>query len=232
VGKKQMTTIMVVDDEAHIRELISLYLKDEGYNIVEKANGTEALEFALNDPVDMVIMDIMMPQMDGWELCRKLRELGEMPILMITAKGESTQRIKGFQLGTDDYLIKPFDPVEMVMRVKALLRRYRISTSQYIQLGPIKLDRIKYEIFFEDIGEALTLPLKEFELIYKLASYPGQLFTRDHLIQQVWGVDYEGNERTVDVHINRLRDRFERYSEAFKIVTLRGVGYKLEVYHD
>lgn len=227
-----MTTILIVDDEAHIRELISLYLTDEGFNIVEKANGAEALEHAMYYPVDMVIMDIMMPQMDGWELCRRLRELGDIPILMITAKAESNQRIKGFQLGTDDYLIKPFDPVEMVMRVKALLKRYRISVSQHIQLGPIKLDRNKYEILYENTGEALTLPLKEFDLMYKLASYPGQLFTRDHLIQQVWGADYEGNERTVDVHINRLRDRFDRYSADFKIVTLRGVGYKLEVYHD
>jgi two-component system OmpR family response regulator len=227
-----MTTILVVDDDAHIRELINLYLTDDGLNIVEKANGAEALEHAMYYPVDMVIMDIMMPEMDGWELCRKLRELGDMPILMITAKGESTQRIKGFQLGTDDYLIKPFDPVEMVMRVKALLKRYRISISQNIQLGPIKLDRVKYEILFEATGESQTLPLKEFELFYKLASYPGQLFTRDHLIQQVWGVDFEGNERTIDVHINRLRDRFEAFSAHFKIITLRGLGYKLEVYHD
>jgi two-component system OmpR family response regulator len=227
-----MTTILVVDDDAHIRELINLYLTDEGLNIVEKANGVEALEYAAYYPVDMVILDIMMPQMDGWELCCKLRELGDMPILMITAKGESTQRIKGFQLGTDDYLTKPFDPVEMVMRVKALLKRYRISVSQNIQLGPIKLDRIKYEILFEGTGESQTLPLKEFELLYKLASYPGQLFTRDHLIQQVWGVDFEGNERTIDVHINRLRDRFEAFSAHFKIITLRGLGYKLEVYHD
>lgn len=227
-----MTTILVVDDDAHIRELINLYLTDEGLNIVEKTNGAEALEHAMYYPVDMVIMDIMMPEMDGWELCRKLRELGDIPILMITAKGESTQRIKGFRLGTDDYLIKPFDPVEMVMRVKALLKRYRISISQNIQLGPVKLDRVNYEIMFEATGESQTLPLKEFELFYKLASYPGQLFTRDHLIQQVWGVDFEGNERTVDVHINRLRDRFEAFSTHFKIITLRGLGYKLEVYHD
>jgi two-component system OmpR family response regulator len=227
-----MTTILVVDDDAHIRELISLYLTDEGFSIVEQANGEEALEYAASSQVDMVIMDIMMPQMDGWELCRKLRELGDMPILMITAKGESVHRIKGFQLGTDDYLIKPFDPVEMVMRVKALLKRYRISVSHHIQLGPIKLDRNNYEVLFENTGEALTLPLKEFELLYKLASYPGQLFTRDHLIQQIWGVEFEGNERTVDVHINRLRDRFEANATNFKIITLRGLGYKLEVYHD
>jgi two-component system, OmpR family, response regulator len=227
-----MTTILVVDDDAHIRELISLYLTDEGFSIVEQANGEEALEYAASSQLDMVIMDIMMPQMDGWELCRKLRELGDMPILMITAKGESTHRIKGFQLGTDDYLIKPFDPVEMVMRVKALLKRYRISVSHHIQLGPIKLDRNNYEVLFENTGEALTLPLKEFELLYKLASYPGQLFTRDHLIQQIWGVEFEGNERTVDVHINRLRDRFEANATNFKIITIRGLGYKLEVYHD
>jgi DNA-binding response OmpR family regulator len=176
-------------------------------------------------------MDIMMPRMDGWELCRKLRERGDIPILMITAKGEPTQKIKGFQLGTDDYLIKPFDPLEMVMRVKALLKRYRISASQQIQLGPIKLDRTNYEVILENSGEALTLPLKEFELLYKLAGHPGQLFTRDHLIQQIWGVEFEGNERTVDVHINRLRDRFEAYSSIFRIITLRGLGYRLEVYH-
>jgi two-component system OmpR family response regulator len=227
-----MTTILVVDDDSHIRELISLYLTDEGFSVVEKADGEEALKYAADFPVDMTIMDIMMPRMDGWELCRKLRELSEMPILMITAKGESTQRIKGFQLGTDDYLVKPFNPQEMVMRVKALLKRYRISVSKHIQLGPVKLDRNKYEILFGVSGEAVTLPLKEFELLYMLASYPGQLFTRDHLIQQVWGVDFEGNERTVDVHINRLRDRLEGYSAFFKIITLRGLGYKLEVYHD
>jgi two-component system OmpR family response regulator len=227
-----MTTILVVDDETHIRELISLYLADEGFSIIEKTNGEEALEYIINNPVDMVIMDIMMPRMDGWELCRKLREAGDIPILMITAQGESNQRIKGFQLGTDDYLVKPFDPQEMVMRVKAVLKRYRISVSQHIQLGPVKLDGNNYEIFFGDSGETITLPLKEFGLLYKLASYPGQLFTRDHLIQQVWGVEFEGNERTVDVHINRLRDRFDGYSLFFKIITLRGLGYKLEVYHD
>jgi DNA-binding response OmpR family regulator len=226
-----MTTILVVDDDAHIRELISLYLTDEGFNLVEKANGEEALDYVENNPIDMVIMDIMMPRMDGWELCRKLRERGDIPILMITAKGEPTQKIKGFQLGTDDYLIKPFDPIEMVMRVKALLKRYRISVSQHIQLGSIKLDRTNYEVILENSGKALTLPLKEFELLYMLAGHPGQLFTRDHLIQQIWGVEFEGNERTVDVHINRLRDRFEAYSAIFRIITLRGLGYRLEVYH-
>ncbi len=227
-----MARILVVDDEAHIRELVNLYLTDEGFEVVEKSNGEEALDYAANHAVDMVILDIMMPRLDGWELCRKLREIGDTPILMITAKGEPADKLKGFQLGTDDYLSKPFDPMELVMRVKALLKRYRISVSQTVTIGAVKLDRQSYEIFFSDSGQAITLPLKEFELLYKLASYPGQLFTRDSLIRQIWGYEYEGDIRTVDVHIKRLRERFEAYSSDFRIATLRGLGYRLEVYHD
>ncbi len=226
-----MPKILVVDDEVHIRELVRLYLEDEGFEIVEKANGADALEYAENHPVDLVILDIMMPKMDGWDLCANLREFGEMPILMITAKGEATDRIKGFKLGTDDYLVKPFDPVELVLRVKALLKRYRISTSSIVKLGDISLDRKSYQVIDQN-GHRLTLPMKEFELLYKLGSYPGQLFTRDHLIEQIWGFDYEGDERTVDVHIKRLRERFAEYESEFRIVTIRGLGYRLEVHQD
>lgn len=224
-----MALILVVDDEAHIRELVRLYLSDEGFDIVESANGADAYDYIVDHPVDLVVLDIMMPCMDGWELCRKIRELGDTPILMITAKGESAHKIKGFQLGTDDYLTKPFDPVELVMRVKALIKRYRISVSQMVQIGEITLDRSSYKVFLPQENEEVTLPRKEFELLYKLASYPGQLFTRDNLIQLIWGYDYEGDERTVDVHIKRLRERFEAYTHSFKIVTLRGLGYRLEV---
>jgi two-component system OmpR family response regulator len=223
--------VMVVDDDAHIRELVRLYLEDEGMEIVEKNNGAEALAYTEINPVDLVILDIMMPEMDGWALCAKLRENGDMPILMITAKGEAADRIKGFQLGTDDYLVKPFDPTELTLRVKALLKRYGISVSQTIKLGDISLDRKSYQVLYKD-GHAVTLPMKEFELLYKLGSYPGQLFTRDHLIEDIWGIDYEGDERTVDVHISRLRDRFAELESDFRIVTLRGVGYRLEVYRD
>lgn len=226
-----MPTILVADDEAHIRELVRLYLQDEGFDIVEKSNGLEALNYAENHPVDLVILDIMMPKMDGWDLCEELRELGEMPILMITAKGEPRDRIKGFKLGTDDYLVKPFDPVELVLRVKALLKRYRISASSVIKLGDITLDRKSYHVIYKD-GNRDTLPMKEFELLYKLGSYAGQLFTRDNLIEQIWGMDYEGDERTVDVHIKRLRERFAEYESDFRIVTIRGLGYRLEVYRD
>ncbi|MGZ4031998.1 MAG: winged helix-turn-helix domain-containing protein, partial [Tumebacillaceae bacterium] len=137
------------------------------------------------------------------------------------------QRIKGFQLGTDDYLVKPFEPIELVMRVKALLKRYRIFSSQVIQLGDTEINQRNYEVTVK--GQTLTLPPKEFELFFKLASFPGQIFTRDQLIEQIWGIDYEGDERTVDVHIKRLRERFSDTSDSFKITTVRGLGYRLEV---
>lgn len=226
-----MPKVLVVDDDAHIRELVRLYLEDEGIEVVQKGNGAEALEYAENHSPDLVVLDIMMPGMDGWDLCAKLRELGDMPILMITAKGEPADRIKGFKLGTDDYLAKPFDPMELMLRVKALLKRYRIACSQTVRLGDLQLDRISYQVVNKD-GLEVTLPMKEFELLYKLGSYPGQLFTRDHLIGEIWGMDYEGDERTVDVHIKRLRDRFAEHESDFRIVTLRGLGYRLEVYRD
>jgi two-component system OmpR family response regulator len=227
----QLPKILVVDDDAHIRELVRLYLVDEGFDLVEKSNGADALEYAENHRMDLVILDIMMPQMDGWTLCKKLRELGNIPILMVTAKGEAADRIKGFKLGTDDYLVKPFDPMELVLRVKALLKRSGISASQEIKLGNITLDRKSYQVIYKN-GEKLTIPMKEFELLYKLGSYAGQLFTRDNLIEQIWGLDYEGDERTVDVHIKRLRERFAEFESDFRIVTIRGVGYRLEVYRD
>ncbi|GEM_PF-1847 len=230
-GGKRMPKVLVVDDDAHIRELVRLYLEDEGIEVVQKGNGAEALEYAENHSPDLVILDIMMPRMDGWDLCAKLRELGDMPILMITAKGEPADRIKGFKLGTDDYLAKPFDPMELTLRVKALLKRYRISCSQTVRLVHLQLDRRSYQVVNKD-GLEITLPMKEFELLYKLGSYPGQLFTRDHLIREIWGTDYEGDERTVDVHIKRLRDRFVEHESEFRIVTLRGLGYRMEVYRD
>lgn len=224
-----MPNILVVDDDAHIRELIRLYLADEGFDVIEKSNGEAALVYAENHAVDLVILDIMMPKMDGWALCRELRELGDIPILMLTSKGEAQDKIKGFKLGTDDYLVKPFDPMELVLRVRALLKRYRISAASTIRLGDIELDRKTYQVIYRD-GKRVTIPMKEFELLYKLGSYTSQLFTRDHLIEQIWGLDYEGDERTVDVHIKRLRERFAEFEADFRIVTIRGLGYRLEVY--
>ncbi|MFE4571723.1 response regulator transcription factor [Paenibacillus chitinolyticus] len=223
-----MTQILVADDDAHIRKLITLYLRSEGFDTVEAANGIEALSIMENSTVDTVILDIMMPHMDGWELCREIRRLyPEIPLLMVTAKGESGQKVKGFQLGTDDYVTKPFDPLELVMRVKALLKRYRIVSSQVVQLGGIVLDRRAHKVIRE--GKELILPLKEFELLFKLACHPGQILTREQLIVQIWGMDYKGDDRTVDVHIKRIRERFAEDAEHFRIETVRSLGYRLEV---
>ncbi|SFE27402.1 DNA-binding response regulator, OmpR family, contains REC and winged-helix (wHTH) domain [Paenibacillus algorifonticola] len=222
-----MTRILVVDDDPHIRELIGHFLQQEGFEIVEAVDGLDALRILTDVKADMVILDIMMPGMDGWELCRKLREQTDLPLLMLTAKGEASQIVKGFTLGTDDYLVKPFDPTVLVARVKSLFRRYRIQSSQAVKVGDVTLRRDTFEC---RVGEHdLTLPLKEFELLFKLASYPRKTFTRDQLIEQIWGYDYEGDERTVDVHIKRLRERFPEERHGFRISTIRGLGYRLEV---
>ncbi|WP_217594268.1 response regulator transcription factor [Cohnella sp. GbtcB17] len=224
-----MTRIVVADDDAHIRKLIALYLQNEGFDTAEASDGIEALSLMEQSSVDAVILDIMMPYMDGWELCREIRRLyPEMPLLMVTAIGESAQKVKGFQLGTDDYVTKPFDPLELVMRVKALLKRYRIAASQIVRLGGIVLDRRAGKVFRE--GEALLIPLKEFELLFMLACHPGQILTRAQLIVQIWGMDYEGDDRTVDVHIKRIRERFAEDTGHFRIETVRSLGYRLEVH--
>ncbi|MBJ6361438.1 response regulator transcription factor [Paenibacillus sp. GCM10012307] len=223
-----MTKILIVDDDAHIRELIALFLHNEGFEALESSNGVEALAAMSSSAVDLVILDIMMPRMDGWDLCREIRNrYPDMPLLMVTAKGESAQKVKGFQLGTDDYLTKPFDPMELVMRVKALMKRYRLSSSQSVKIGRMELNRNTFKVLRDQ--EELSLPLKEFELLFKLASYPGQIFTREQLIVQIWGVDYEGDDRTVDVHIRRLRERFAGESTYFQIETARSLGYRLVV---
>ena len=222
-----MSRILIVDDDPHIRELSALFLKNNGFEVLEAADGVQALAKLDSTKVDLFIIDIMMPNMDGWDLCRELRLAYDLPILMLTAKGETSQKIKGFELGTDDYLVKPFEPMEMVMRVKALLNRYRISASQTVQAGDLAMDRKTYRVMIHE--EELTLPLKEFELLFKLASYPGRTFSREQLIEDVWGYDFHGNDRTLDVHINRLRERFPEDQHSFRITTIRGLGYRLEV---
>lgn len=221
-----MSTILIVDDDPHLRELSRVFLQREGFDVAEAAHGREALLFLENRKVDLVILDIMMPQMDGWEVCRRLRTWHDLPVLMLTAKGETSQKLKGFQEGADDYLVKPFEPLELVARVKALLKRYRIATSQRVQAGDLLMDRQTFEITVR--GEPFTLPLKEFELLFKLAGAPGRTFSRDQLIEEIWGYDFAGNERTLDVHINRLRERFPEDRHAFRIRTIRGLGYRLE----
>lgn len=219
--------MLIVDDDANIRELVLLFLKKEGFELYQASDGIKALNIMEKVKMDLVIIDIMMPNMDGWELCRELREFSDIPILMLTAKGETAQKVKGFELGADDYLVKPFDPIELVARVKALLKRYKITASQTIEIGEFKLNRKTHEISFQE--REYTIPLKEFELLFKLASYQGKTFSREQLIEDIWGYDYEGDERTVDVHIKRLRERFSETAFPFRIQTIWGLGYRLEV---
>ncbi|QJD83341.1 response regulator transcription factor [Cohnella herbarum] len=223
-----MTSILIVDDDSNIRKLISLYLRNEGFDTIEAGDGVQALISMERQPADLIIIDIMMPNMDGWELCKAIRSrFPEAPFMMVTAQGESEQKVRAFRLGTDDYMVKPFDPVELVFRVKALLKRYRIATSQIIRLGDIVLDRGSYKVFRGN--EQLILPNKEFLLLFMLGSYPGQILTREQLIMEIWGIDYEGDDRTVDVHVKRIRERFSGDERHFRIATVRSLGYRLEV---
>ncbi|GGA14694.1 DNA-binding response regulator [Paenibacillus marchantiophytorum] len=222
-----MPTILVADDDANIRELVCLFLGNDGFETVEARDGKEALSVYASTQVDLVVLDIMMPIMDGWTLCKELRRGNpDLPLLILTARGETWEKVKGFQLGTDDYMTKPFDPLELTVRVKALLKRYRIGYTQTIRFGNVILDRQAYKVMRGT--ESFTLPLKEFDLLYKLAGTPGQIYTREQLIDQIWGIDYAGDDRTIDVHIKRLRERFATTSD-FRIETVRGLGYRLEV---
>ncbi|MBK0006538.1 MULTISPECIES: response regulator transcription factor [Priestia] len=222
-----MIQILVADDDQHIRELISLYLENQGFKIIKAADGEEAWVKMEEFRIDLAVVDIMMPFKDGWELTKEIKEYFDIPVLMVTARGESHDKLKGFDIGTDDYVVKPFDPQEMVARVKALLRRYRVEANNVIYMGNIKLDRTKLEMSAGETSE--QLPLKEFELLFTLVSSPGKIFTRDQLIQLIWGYDYEGDERTVDVHIKRLRERLNHMKNVgMEIKTIRGLGYRAE----
>jgi len=223
-----MIKIMVVDDDGYIRELVSTLLKNEGFDTCEAVDGRDALQKLSEEKIDLCVLDIMMPNMDGFDFCRNARHYYEdMPILMLTAKGEVSQKVKGFELGTDDYLTKPFEAAELIVRVKALLKRYKINSSKIVRIGVLTMDKNSYAIMFEN--EKMDIPMKEFELLFKLGGYPGRTFTRDQLIEDIWGYDFDGNERTLDVHVNRLRERFPPDIYCFKITTIRGLGYRLEV---
>lgn len=224
-----MAKILVVDDDPHIQELIRVILQKEGLVIEAAADGQAALSIMETEKVDLIILDIMMPNMDGWSFCREVRTYysDALPILMLTAKGETAQKVKGLGLGADDYMVKPFAADELVARVKVLFRRYQIAVSNRIEIGNIVIDRASYTVSIG--GQDSTLPLKEFELLFKLATHQQKTFSREQLIEDIWGFDYEGDERTIDVHIKRLRQRFSYEECPFKITTIRGLGYRLEV---
>lgn len=222
-----MIHILVADDDAHIRKLLRHHLQREGYKVLEAVDGIEATKWLERGNVELAIVDIMMPNKDGYQLCKEIREDYDLPVILLTAKDQLQDKEEGYRAGTDDYLTKPFEPKELLFRIKAVLRRYQRVSADTIVLNGITIDRKRYEVRYK--GQTLLLPLKEFELLSQLGSYPGCVFTREELIRSVWGPDFEGDDRTVDVHIKRLRERFAGRKEDFVILTVRGVGYKLEV---
>ncbi|BAQ09529.1 DNA-binding response regulator [Bacillus sp. OxB-1] len=221
-----MNKILIVDDDPNILELVNIHLVQAGYSVMKASNGEEALKLVETDLPDLAVVDVMMPGMDGYTLTQRLRE-EDLPVLLLTAKGELEDKERGFLAGSDDYVVKPFEPKELLFRIHAILRRYDKSVDAVIQAGPLKINRQSYEV---SAGKKmLLLPLKEFELLSVLASRPNQVFTREILLERVWGYDYEGDEQTLNVHIKRLRDKLEKLSSSVHIATIRGVGYKLEV---
>ena len=219
-----MFQIMVVDDDKNTRLFLKAVLEAENYTVLTAENGEDALALMDSNHVDLVVLDIMMPKMDGYEFTRALRESNNnLPILMVSAKQLPSDKKHGFMVGTDDYMTKPIDEEEMLWRIKALLRRARIASERRIVLGDVVLDYDSLTVSRK--GETQELPQKEFMLLYKLLSYPGKIFTRIQLMDEIWGADSETGWETVTVHIGRLRKRFEGWSE-FEIVSVRGLGYK------
>ncbi|HSH34652.1 response regulator transcription factor [Schnuerera sp.] len=222
-----MINILVVEDDKNLQKLMVAVLKQYGYNVLNAKDGVEALEILDKSHVDLIITDIMMPNMDGYNLTNALRESNyNLPILMITAKETLEDKRKGFLVGTDDYMVKPFDMDEMILRVKALLRRSKIANEQRLTIGDVELDYNALTVNKDD--DSILLPKKEFYLLFKLLSYPKHIFTRQQLMDEIWGIESETDERTVDVHIKRLREKFAHFNE-FEIITVRGLGYKAEI---
>lgn len=219
-----MINILVVEDDKHTRKLLETILKREGYLVLKAENGIKAMEVLDNHHVDLIILDIMMPNMDGYEFAQELRDADCMiPILMATAKQLPEDKKRGFIVGTDDYMTKPIDTEEMLLRIKALLRRSQIASARKLTIGKVILDYDTLTVTREN--EKQTLPQKEFYLLYKLLSYPDRIFTRIQLMDEIWGMETESSDTTVNVHINRLRKRFDSYPE-FEIISVRGLGYK------
>ncbi len=225
-----MIKILIVDDDTNIAELTSLYLRKEGYETQKVFSGKRALEVFDEYAPDLVLLDIMLPEIDGYDVCKEIRKHKKTPIIMLTAKGEVFDKVLGLELGADDYIIKPFDPKELIARVKAVLRRSihqsePLTNKKQITLDNLIIDKDNYSVTYK--GQLVELPPKELEVLYFLASHPKQVFTREQLLDKIWGYDFVGDTRTVDVHIKRLRDKFEG-DHTWSIKTVWGVGYKFE----
>ena len=225
------TKLLIVDDEPNICESLRLYLENEGYEVKIANDGVEGVSYFKMYEPDIVLLDIMMPRKDGWQVCREIREVSSRPIIMLTAKGEIFDKVLGLELGADDFIVKPFDMKELSARIKAVLRRYSShdssSDDEVVKFDNIEVSRQKYELKLS--GKSVDIPPKELELLYFLASNYNRVFTRDQLLDKVWGFDYLGDSRTVDVHVKRLREKLEGVSDKWVLKTVWGVGYKFEL---
>ena len=225
-GKK----ILIIDDDNNICELLRLYLEKDGFQTIVANDGKYAIELESSAKPDLILLDIMLPMMDGWQVCREIRKNSSVPIIMLTAKSETFDKVLGLELGADDYVSKPFDTKEVVARVKAVLRRttpIEVSNVKEVSFDKLCINLTNYELIVN--GVAIDTPPKELELVYHLASNPNRVYTRDQLLDEVWGFDYYGDSRTVDVHIKRLREKLEGVSQEWSLKTVWGVGYKFEV---
>ena len=225
------TKILVIDDDSNICEMLRLYFENEGYEVKTALDGAEGVSFFKIYEPDLVLLDIMLPQKDGYQVCREIREISSKPVIMVTAKGEVFDKVLGLELGADDFVVKPFDMKELSARMKAVLRRYNAHSSQadeeVIKFDNIEISLQKYELKLK--GKPVDIPPKELELLYFLASNFSRVFTRDQLLDKVWGFDYLGDSRTVDVHVKRLREKLEGVSDKWTLKTVWGVGYKFEL---
>ena len=222
--------VLVVEDDNNIAELLRLYLQKDGFEVSHAADGGKAVEMAKEIQPDLVLLDIMLPVMDGWQVCRELRKTMKMPIIMLTAKGETEDKVSGLEMGADDYIVKPFEVKELLARVHAVLRRTGDDgkpKSKKLTFDKLVINLDSYELIVD--GKKIDTPPKEMELLYHLAASPNRVFTRNQLLDEVWGFDYFGDSRTVDVHIKRLREKLEGVSDKWCLKTVWGVGYKFEV---
>ena len=227
-----MDKILVADDDLNICELLRLYLEKEGFEVVMAHDGEEAVAKFESEKPSLILLDIMMPKLDGWQVCRQIRQKSDCPIIMLTAKGETFDKVLGLELGADDYVVKPFDTKEIVARIKAVLRRSGPAGNAAGEVKEVSCDKLtvnmtRYELKVD--GKVVDAPPKELELLFHLASNPNRVFTRDQLLDEVWGFEYYGDSRTVDVHIKRLREKLEGVSDQWSLKTVWGVGYKFEV---
>ncbi|MEC2075821.1 response regulator transcription factor [Metabacillus fastidiosus] len=223
-----MRKILVADDDKNILELVNIHLTNAGYKVIKVENGIQAIGVLQNELPDLAIVDVMMPGMNGFELTKKIREETDIPVLLLTSKGELEDKEQGFLAGSDDYMVKPFEPKELLFRIAAILRRYDKPADTIIQIGSVTINRKSFEV---TAGKSILLmPLKEFELLALLASKPNQVFQRAAIMEKIWGYDYEGDEQTLNTHIKRVREKLAKIAEDVEIVTVRGIGYKLEVH--